>query len=517
MRQGAGRLHPGQAEIGVSSYLARWHLAFAARQGGPGPLVELWFDRGAARPLCERVRLPQRLDAGALRVAALYLAALINNKLCVWGARRVSLVSDEANLGKELLRRVSNLLLYRTESFSDLALLFILALIEQCHGERLVLDTDRDQAARLSALMVDVQAAPGVAPPSPGRHTVVAVNIGQHKTGWGLVNLDGMHGYGLSRTGRQETWPEAGSHCLPQLADALLAAVGQSLGQLPPEAEAVCLSLANPVVGGRARGVSPVGMCATCDPEAAADLDQALRRAAAKRFPGLPFFLVNDAAAQGLFTSRYGEAVLAPAGPGAATRLLSVRFGACPSVSYIDASGRNLDRLNEYPWLVTTVQANSHGEALFATISRYLSFYGFGAIAGELGLLDKYGLEQDAAAGFFHGLYTEGNEDQWRDALKIYRILGAHIAMLAYEIQRDTPVFQVALLGSRANHLDAAVFGPIWDGFAGFIDRHGLPFTELEFNLVEDVSTEAGLVGAAVAYADTGRTCVSGQVGPGIT
>ncbi len=165
-----------------------------------------------------------------------------------------------------------------------------------------------------------------------------------------------------------------------------------------------------------------------------------------------------------------------------------MRFGACPSVSYIDASGRNCDRLNEYPWLVTTVHANRHDEALFATISRYLSFYGFGSIAEELGLLEKYGIAQHAAATFFYDIYTEGNEAQWRDAVKIYRVLGAHLAMLAYEIQRDTPVSRVTLLGSRANHLDAQVFGPIWDGFAGFIDRYSLPFADLAFDLAEDVS-----------------------------
>lgn len=513
MRQGNVRSRLGQAEAGVSSYLACWHVAFAARKADPGPLVELWFDRGEAAPLCERVWLPRRLDAHALRMAALYLAALINNKLCVWGARRVSLVTDEANLGKELLRRVSSLLLYRAESFSDLTLLFLFALIEQCHGERLVLDTDRGQAERLSAL-VTAPAVPPVPPQPPDRHTVVAVNIGQHKTAWGLVCLDGAGGSALSRTGRRETWPEAGSHCLPQLADTLLGAVEQALGQLPPETGAVCLSLANPVVGGRARGVSQIGMCASCDPEVAADLDQALRRAVAAHFPGLPFFLVNDAAAQGLFTSRHGGGGVTPEEPGAATQLLSVRFGACPSVSYIDATGRNLDRLNEYPRLVTTVHANRNDKALFATISRYLSFYGFGSIAGELGLLDKYGLEQNAAAAFFYGLYNEGDEDQWRDAVKIYRILGAHIAMLAYEVQRDTPVSRVTLLGSRANHLDAMVFGPIWDGFAGFIDRHGLPFDGLEFNLIEEASTKAGLVGAAIAYADAKRTGLPGQVGP---
>jgi hypothetical protein len=84
----------------------------------------------------------------------------------------------------------------------------------------------------------------------------------------------------------------------------------------------------------------------------------------------------------------------------------------------------------------------------------------------------------------------------------VYRVLGAHIAMLAYEIERDTPVRQVQLLGSTANQLDAAVFGPIWDGFAGFIDRHALPFASVGFGLTASVSDRASLVGAAVACVD---------------
>lgn len=485
---------------GAPPYLARWHLAFAPRPGGPGPCVTLWFDRDPEPPLRERIQLPPHPDAHVLRLAALYLAALVNNKLCVWGARRVSLVADDAALGRELLHRVRQLLLHRAEVFSDLTLLFIFALVEQCYGRPLVLDSDADQAGRLAERLETGASGPAPVASAIRPATVAALNIGQHKSACALVAFDEAGGHGVSRLWRRETWPADRPRGLPDLAGDLLADLAGRLGALPPETEAVCLGLANPVLGGLARGVAGVGLCAASDPAGAADLDARLRRAVAEAFPGLPLLLINDAAAQGLFTARYGLGERAAPGPSGAG-LLSVRFGACPSVAYVDASGRSLDRFNEYPWLVTTIQANRPGEALLATISRYLSFYGPGSIAAELGLLGKYGLDQGAAAAFFHDGYLRGDEAQWRDAVKVYRVLGAHLAMLAYEIERDTPVGQVQLLGSAANHLDAAVFDAVWDGFAGFVDRHALPFASIGFGLTEAASDKAGLVGAALAHA----------------
>jgi len=197
MRQGAERSRLDQTAIAVSTYLARWHQAFAVTPGGAGPVVELWFDRGEERPLCERVRLPRRLDAGALRVASLYLAALINNKLCVWGARRVSLVADEASLAKELLQRVSSSLLYRGELFSDLTPLFILALIEQCHGAPLVLDYGPGSRGRAfgAALPAMPHATVRRPWPPPGR-----------ADGRERVNI----GPAQDRLGARSFWTEAG-------------------------------------------------------------------------------------------------------------------------------------------------------------------------------------------------------------------------------------------------------------------------------------------------------------------
>lgn len=484
---------------GASPYLACWHQAFSPRKKA-GPLVELWFDRQDAPPLREKLYLPQRPDTHVLQMAALYITALLNNKLCVWGAKRASLVSRDAGLAEDLLQRVNGLFLYKAELFSDLTPFFILALLQQRYGERLALDTDQSQALRLAARLASPPAAAPAASP-PGRHTVLAINIGQFKTSYALVTLDGKGGYSLARQHRQETWPADQPRCYPLFAEEAMAAMAQNLGPLPPEVEAVCCSLAGPVIENVPYGVAQVGLYATCDQRTADGMRQALTDAAEAAFPGLPVFLINDAEAQGLFASRFCQAPTA-GGPGYATELLSVRFGACPSVSYIDATGRNIPRVNEYAWLVTTIHGERPDKPLFSTISPYLSFYGIGSIAHELGLLETYGIAQNDAATCFHDFFVGDDPSRQRDAFKTYYVLGAHIAMLANEIERDTPVRHVQLLGSDANKLDEPVFTAIWNGFADFIDRHALPFHGVDFTLAEGTSAYASLVGAAVAYAD---------------
>jgi len=488
-------------QSGVSPYLVRWHQAFSPRKADSGPLVELWFDRQDAPPLREAVCLPRRLDSHTLHMAALYLTALLNNKLCVWGARRVSLVSQDAALAQEFLQRVTDLFLYKAAVFSDLTPYFILALHKKRYGEQLILDTDQAQAARLARLFAQPAATASPAAP-PARHSVLAVNIGQFKTSSALVSLDGTGGYALSREHRQETWPNGQPYCYPLLAEQAMAAMARNLGPLPPEVEAVCCSLAGPVVKEVPYGVAQVGLCATCSQDVADGMGQALIDAAEAAFPGRPVFLINDADAQGLFASRFCRQSPEPDVPGYTTNLLSIRFGACPSVSYIDAAGRNMPRLNEYPWLVTTVHGGRPDAPLFSTISPYISFHGIGNIANELGLLEKYGVSPNDAAACFHDCFTSDNPARQRDAFKVYYVLGAHIAMLASEIDRDTPLRHVQLLGSDANKLDKPVFTAIWNGFADFIDHHALPFNGVDFTLAEGTSAYASLVGAAVAYAD---------------
>jgi hypothetical protein len=489
------------AEARRSPYLACWHQAFASRPGATGPLVELWFDRGRLAPRHAVIQLPARDGGHVLDLTALYLAARINNTLCVWGARRVTIRSRDESLARDLLQRVTHLLLYQAEVFSDLTLYFIFALIEKHYGERLAIDTSPAQADRLARWRPEAACVP----PSlsrPDRLTALAINIGLHKTSCGLVSLDGAGGHGVSRLHRQPTWPDGQPHCYPSLAPAILGHLAATLGPLPPETEAVCLSLATPVLGGEPQAVAQIGLAADCDQETADAFGASLVAAARSTFPGLPVFCCNDAEAQGLFASRFDRQQSDCRESRYAANLLSIRLGACPSVSYIDASGRNLSRLNEYAWLATRIHGPRRDAPLLSTISRAISFHGLACLAHELGLLEKYRVMPGDAPVFFHRLCIEGSPAEQHDALRIYHVLGAHIAMLFHEIDRDTPVRHARLLGSAANRIDAPIFAAIRDGFAGFIDRHALPFESVDFSLAEGASAQASLVGAAVGYAD---------------
>jgi hypothetical protein len=481
-------------------YLASWHMAFAPRADATGPVVEVWFDRDRQAPRREIVQLPPRGNSRVLAMVALYLAALINNTLCVWGARRVTLRSTDEALARDLHHRVMHLLFYQAEIITDLTPLFIFGLIQKRYGERLATDTDRDQAARLAQWLPEAALPPPL--PRPGSHTVVAINIGQHKTSCGLVTLDGIGGQSVSRLHRQPTWPDDLPRCYPSLAPRILRHLADILGPLPPETEAICLSLATPVLDGQPYAVAQIGLTAESSEALADSLGTCLTTAAQAAFPGLPVFCINDAEAQGLFASRFGRKGLCPDAPDCGSNLLSVRLGACPSISYIDATGRNLSRFNEYAWLATRIHGTGHDAPLLATISRAISFHGLSCLAQELGLLEKYRVHPDEAAVVFHQLCLEGNEAESHDALKIYYVLGAHLAMLAHEIHRHTPVRHVQLLGSEANRIDTPVFTAIQNGFTGFIDRHALPFDTVDFTLTEAASAQASLIGAAVGYGD---------------
>ena len=141
--------------------------------------------------------------------------------------------------------------------------------------------------------------------------------------------------------------------------------------------------------------------------------------------------------------------------------------------------------------------------------------HGLGALALELGLLEQYRVLPDQAATFFHRLCLEGTEAERHDALKLYYVLGAHIAMLTFEIDRHTPVHHVQLLGSDANRIDPPVFAAIHNGFTGFLDVHRLPCAIEDFTLAEHASAEAGLVGAAVGYGMLGDAERRGLRRPG--
>ncbi|EHJ46965.1 hypothetical protein DFW101_0951 [Solidesulfovibrio carbinoliphilus subsp. oakridgensis] len=491
---------PAQA---VPSSLAAWRQAFAALPPACSRPVELWFDRGELPPLVEAVRIPDLADGRVRQLAVFYLAALINNVLCTRGAGRVSVVADTIEAGRELTFALERLLLGRIDSFSNMSLAFLYGLIRRIFGTDFALDADRDRAQALrdrlrsQASEPRLQAAPPgpCAPARPG--TVLAINVGQHLTSLALVRFDAAGGHEVAELVRRDTWPAGGRQCLPAAWDGIFAEARAVAAASGRPVDAVGVSIAATTLAGVVRPVPEFGLFADCPPEEIDTANVLLRQACGRAFPGLPLAVVNDGEAQARFAFHHSH----PLATGAALPgdMLSLRLGACPAVHCLDARGRPVEGLHEYGWLVTRYAPSKATGSLFSTIRLYLSHYGVAAAAHDLGLLEHYRLPIEAAIPFFHDALVRNDNPAGLDAARVYALLGAHLGMLAHELDRSRPLAAIRLLGSTANKIDAAAFAAMQRGFSGFADRHGLPLGAIRLDLLEDASSIAGLVGAAQA------------------
>jgi len=487
---------PGQT---VSPYLATWRQAFAALDPAHSRPVALWFDRGAHPPVVETVRIPRDPDAQTRRLTILYLSALINNVLCTRGARRVSVVSDTAAAAQNLAFALEKQFFLRLDSFSNMSLRFLHALIRQVFEADFAMDADQERADALRERLPSTTSQPDGPDETTGPGTVLAINIGQRLTSLALVDIDTRLGHGVTHLVRRDTWPTGSPQCLCSVWGEILAEARQIVAASGRGIDAVGLSVAATTLSGTIHPVPEFGLFAACSPE---ELDAAgtiLRQTCQAAFPGRPLAIVNDGEAQALFAFHYDlpQETAANGAPGG--DMLSLRLGACPAIHCLDASGRAVAGLNEYGWLVTRYAPDRTTGSLFSTIRLYLSHYGVAVVAHELGLLEKYQLHHEAAIPFFHDALV-GNEAPTRnDATQVYVILGAHLAMLAHELHRNRPLASIRLQGSRANKIDAPVFAAMVDGFAGFADRHDLPLDGIRLDLLDDASSIAGLVGAAHA------------------
>ena len=490
---------------GMSPYLADWRRAFAGLDPARSASVALVFDRGPCPPVLESVRVPRPCKGQDRRLAELYLAALANNVLCLQGARRISVLAPTEAMGQAIAADLARRLLLRPDALSDRSLTFLHALVRQVFAEDFTIDADREHALALRQEVVhgdgSCDAPPGPGATRPG--TVLAVNIGQHLTSQALVCIEADGHFAVEHLTRRETFPPGGEQCLGAHLDALTADARALAAGCDRAVDAVGVSIAATVFAGRLRAVPECGLYAGCGEADIRDADAALRRAFAESFPGRPVAVRNDGETQALFAFRYGrpEGV---ADPGenpteGKSGLLSVRLGACPAVHVLDASGRARPGFHEYGWCITRY-APRRGEAgLFTTIRPYLSHYGVAVAAHELGLLQRHRLHPEAAIPFFHEALAAPDAAARRDALRVYGVLGAHLAMLAAEVARQEPVGVLRLLGSRANHIDAAAFAAMTDGFDAFAAGHGLSVAGMRLELLEDASPVAGLVGAALA------------------
>ena len=336
---------------------------------------------------------------------------------------------------------------------------------------------------------------PGPGRPRGGPASILAINIGLHLTSVAMVRFDEQGGYSLSRLHRQESWP-APAAGFDRIWEQALAAARQAIsGQTSPP-DGIALSLAGPVRAGSVIALSGFGLYAGSGPRELADLDAAMRHSLDTAFPGLPVTYINDAEAQALFA--FATCDREPETEG--EYFLSLRLGACPCVRPLNFRGQAEPGTHEYGWLATRRNLYPFLPGLFGTIIPYLTYHGPGFIAQELALVAKYGLDDTEVIPFFHDRLLHGSPEQRRDAAAIYRVLGSHLAMLAAEIHRQTPLATITLLGSHTTRIDTPSFAAIAQGYDAFCARHHLAIARTSLRCLENASAQAGLVGAALDW-----------------
>ncbi|HML55769.1 MAG TPA: hypothetical protein PKC79_16865 [Solidesulfovibrio magneticus] len=482
----------------ASPYLVDWSQAFADLDPTQAAPVALVFKRSPYPDVVERWLLPDLADPRARRIVELHLSARLNNVLSIAGAHGVEMITRR-HPDAALLAAVRRNLLTGLDDFSNMSLYFLHGLVQSAFGRDLSINA-RQTDGSLPEARGHGGATGGSKPRLARPGLALAVNIGQHLTSWGLVRLTQNGGCVVERLFRRETCLDLTRCCLTaEIAD-ILAAVRSDLGQAADGVEAVGISLAATVMEGRPLPVAQFGLFAACSQGELDHAATAIAEATSRAFPGRPAALVNDGRAQALFAFHFAGGKAAAGGG----HLLALRLGACPCVHCLDADGHSPPGFDEFGWLAIRAVPSRPGGPLFSTPRHPLSHYGLAAAAHELGLLTRYGLGIEDAIPFFHGRLTSDDPEAAREAAGIYRILGAHLAMLAAEVHAHRPLGAIMVMGSQANRLEGRAFAAFSDGYAAFAAGRPLVPATARRILVEEASAEAGLVGAAFAalYAD---------------
>jgi hypothetical protein len=476
-------------------YLACWHQAFAALDQTQSIPVELLFDRFPDAPFRETVRIPREADAHTKQISAMYLAVLINNAVCTVGAKSVNITTSETEIDKDIIQYIQQSTTYPNNSLTIKPSNFIYSLAERVYGSSFSIKADTINRTPTTPPLPAAATAPSRPRTQARPGSVLAINIGQHLTSFAVVKIATLKKYQLEHFTRLDTWPKDEQTTFAQIWDHVLTTVRQTLAATPHDIEAISLSIAATVVAGEIQPIARFGLFAWSRPEDLAGVNALVKDRCREYFPGLPVTIMNDAEAQSLFAFAFCDRPPEASGE----HFLSLRLGAGPSIRCLDANGIPGPGIHEYGWLATTLNKNRMLNGIFATTSLYLSHFGPGYIAQELGLLHKYGVGIEQAIAFFHDRLLSENPTEALDAQKIYFILGAHIAMLAFEVHRHNPLGTVVLHGSRTNRIDDTAFDVIKNGFYAFSAKHHLPLDFVELCCLKDSSAQAGLVGAALA------------------
>jgi hypothetical protein len=479
----------------VAPYLVDWHQAFATLDPVQSLPLTLHFDRGPDAPIQESLRIPNSADPYVKQRVSMYLSVLINNVLCMFGAKSVRIESSGAAMDKDIVSSVRQSILLAPDSLTNSSLDFIHQLIEKVYAATFAIEIDSNHAAarpdRERSDHATARRSLGQRPEG----SVLAINIGQYLTSIAVVRLDAQHGYQLERFTRLETWPRHEQPGFPRLWLDILTRASEVVGQDLGNIDAIALSIAATVANGGIIPVEAYGLFSFCSQEELDQTNAMVIRTCGERFPGLPVTIVNDAEAQSLFAFTFGKKET----DGSPGHVLSLRLGACPCIRCLDQDGFSEPGIHEYGWLATKRNTNKMFTGFFSTTKPYLTHYGVPYIAWELSLLEKYAIHPEQAIPFFHDKLLQGNPSEMYDARTVYFVLGAHMAMLAAEVHRHRPLGRIMMHGSRRNKIDDLTFDAMRQGFYAFSAKHGLSLEHIGLACLEDSSAHAGLVGAALA------------------
>jgi hypothetical protein len=498
--QGCSVMHHGSSPDFFSPkhplppYLACWHQAFAALDPAQSTLVELLFDRAPAAPIKETIRIPKTPNTHAKQITAMYLAVIINNVLCTFGAKNVNISTLEPSIDKGILQLIEQYIFCSTNSLTARSSIFIHSLIQSIYKSpfSFTIDTGSTQSTQPPSPTFATPPSRSQKQSRPG--AVLAINIGQHLTSFAVVRLDAQQDYRLEHFTRLDTWPAEETSNFTRILDHILTTVRHIMTETPQDIEAIALSIAATVYAGKIQTVEKFGLFSWSSQKELAQVHEIIAERCGEYFPGLPITIINDAEAQSLFAfSSCGSQ------EASGSHFLSLRLGACPSIGCLDASGSPEPGINEYACMALKLNKDKIVDGLFTTTGLYLSHYGIGIIAQELDLLNKYSIGYEQAIPFFYEKLLGDDPSEAHDAKKIYFVLGAYIAMLAFEVHRHRPLGTVVLHGSRANRIDETAFDVIQNGFFAFSTKNHLSLDYVDLRCLKNTSAHAGLVGAALS------------------
>lgn len=479
-------------------YLVDWHNMFEKNVQTDQVSLELWFDRGPYAPVVETIYVSKSMYHYEIDIVSDYVSALINNVVCVYGARRIDLIADDMRIAKMLLIRVRYNVLHAHEMISNMSLEYLFGLVNSYYASRIVIEGDRRHVSLLDKRQSNVDRMKCIKTYS-GRSDkkCLAINIGQRLTSWAMVPEQGKC-LDVACISRESTKSLGFYDDFFAALTKIIFEIKRKVCECATDFISIGISIAATVISGQVIPVTGFGLFFTTVCNKYNEVTRQIENICQTAFPGKQVVIANDGEAQAIFSFRYAldRGLFEIDNPN--SHILSLRFGACPCVGCVDSYGNTTHGFNEYSWLITKLNCINPNSYKFLTSRYYVSHYGVAAVAYDLGLLEKYNVNPCAAYKYFFDNMLSKSENVYNDSILIYNAIGRHVAALAYEVHRHQSIDVIMLLGSISNNINESVFLAIHDGFVSFAENHGLPFSGNTLQFAKDTSSFASLVGVAL-------------------